>query len=673
VSTLFVCSAPLRGATDGETDTPRIGVVSESLQGREGLRIQTLCTHCNSANVQVGGLSRDLVPMSRDGFPLVGGLATSMVLAMLPADSIAEAQVVRGPGEAGQSHAAAGGEVNLVGSTASEIPGFDLSAETGSYSLRQATARAAGRLASWASASAIFGVTEADPVDDDDDGWNDVPGVDRRFADAAVTLTPSRPHELLFGASYIDEENPFGRGAFDAVRFITEGVDGWTREDASFERTELRTGWNWKNRSGGTFEFRSLAARRNQTQASQLTAQTSGFFADADRLIDRFRIEENNLWANAVYEQPFGIEWRMTVGVEASRQRVDAANREPLAIISGREIEPQLAVETVDLFSTFLDLEWNPTPRVGIQLGLRHDRAEMTTALSAPQPQSSLREESEISPRLTLRYYPGRAWTLRFVAGDTFRPPTPILAEVCCGQRYQTTELVRAERGTTAGLEVVFAPTPRFRASAYLARTEFEDHILRLVGWSQVFIQTYALANVPRSIAERAELALRWSPAPRWQLDASAGWLSFENSGASEVDLFVTPPSFGAPQRVPIRIDRIPYQPIRSGSVAARVELARRTVLSFQASYTGSMWIQQFNRLPQNSTLDRREMRRTPEFWLLNLTTEIPLNRRVSLLATINNLTNEIQNDLSDPTTDYNWGPLAGRSWRAGLKVHLGG
>jgi outer membrane receptor protein involved in Fe transport len=66
-------------------------------------------------------------------------------------------------------------------------------------------------------------------------------------------------------------------------------------------------------------------------------------------------------------------------------------------------------------------------------------------------------------------------------------------------------------------------------------------------------------------------------------------------------------------------------------------------------------------------------MRRTPEFWLLNLTSEIPLSRRVSLLATVNNLTNEIQNDLSDPTTDYNWGPLAGRSWRAGLKVHLGG
>jgi len=209
--------------------------------------------------------------------------------------------------------------------------------------------------------------------------------------------------------------------------------------------------------------------------------------------------------------------------------------------------------------------------------------------------------------------------------------------------------------------------------SAYVARTEFEDHILRLVGWSQVFIQTYTLANIPRSVADRAELALRWSPNGRLRFDASAGWLSFENVGDEEVDVFVTPPSFAAPQRVPIRIGRVPYQPVRSGSLAARIELPRSTFLSLQTSYTGSMAIQQFIRLPQNSVLDTREMRQTPEFWLLSVTAEIPLTQAISLMTAINNLTNEIQNDLPDPTTDYNWGPLAGRSFRVGLRFHLGG
>ena len=32
----------------------------------------------------------------------------------------------------------------------------------------------------------------------------------------------------------------------------------------------------------------------------------------------------------------------------------------------------------------------------------------------------------------------------------------------------------------------------------------------------------------------------------------------------------------------------------------------------------------------------------------------------------IDNVTDELQNDLGDRTTDFNWGPLAGRSWRLG-------
>ena len=64
-------------------------------------------------------------------------------------------------------------------------------------------------------------------------------------------------------------------------------------------------------------------------------------------------------------------------------------------------------------------------------------------------------------------------------------------------------------------------------------------------------------------------------------------------------------------------------------------------------------------------------MRETPGFWLLKLSAEVPLTRRVTLKAAVDNLTDRIQNDLGDPTTDYNWGPLAGRSWRAGLRFHL--
>ena len=664
---------PAQGPADAvELKEIAADTTTGALQGKDGLRIQTLCTHCNSANIQVGGLSRDLVPILRDGFPIVGGLHTSYVLGVLPADSIAEAQVVRGPGAAALSNAAAGGEIRLTGSTASEVPWFDFLAQTGSYSLQRASARLAGSLAPWASGSVAVGITEADPVDDDADGWIDVPAVDRRFAEADLRLSPGSKHEILFGTSFIDEDNPLGRGAFDPFLYILEGADGWTREDMRFERQEIRVGWSWRMPSRGALEIRALTAERAQTVRSQVTAVPEPLGPEANQLIDRFEIEESNLWAAVSYEQPLGLSWRIAGGLEASRQNVEAINREPLTGIGGQPLVESAALESVDLFSAHVDVGWTPSPAWDLQFGLRRDVADLLTDLET-DPGSKVRSDHETSPRLTVSFFPARAWTLRLVAGETFRPPRPILAQVCCGQRYQTTENVHSERGRTVGLEVSYEPTPRLRAVAYLARTDFDDHLLRLVGWSQVFIQTYALANIPESTARRAELSLGWTPWRPLTLDASVGWLSFRNIAEDhQVDVHVTPPSRAAPVVVPITIDRVPYQAGRWGALSANLSL-RRFLLGVGVSYTGTMPIQQFERLPQNSRLDTENMRETPGFWLVNLSTELPLNAHVALLLAANNVTDRIQDDLGDPTTDYNWGPLAGRSWQAAVKVRLGG
>jgi len=660
-------------ATAEEPEQDPVGsvAVSGALQGKDGVRIQTLCTHCNSANIQVGGLSRELAPVSRDGFPLIGGLATSFVLSVLPADSIASTQVVKGPGEAALSNAAAGGEIDLTAATPNEVPRLDLFAETGSFSLRRAGARAAGRLASWASGSIVLGSTRTDPVDDDNDGWNDVPAVDRGFAEGELSLAPATDHALDLGVSFIDEENPEGRGAFDAFRYITEGRDSWTREDAVFDRVEFRVGWKWALRRKGTLAVRLLDATRHQKQRSQLTALDSGFFEGANELIDRFRIREQNRWGNVAYELPIGLNWRFRAGVENSRQEVQAANREPLDILAGSAADPELAEETVELLSMYVEAGWSPSPTWDVQFGLRRDEADLETRLSHPEPSVVARSAAEISPRLTVRLFPAPGWTLRLLAGRTFRPPKPILSEVCCGQRYQTTEHVRPERATTLGFEAAYVPSPRLRTSLYVASTDFDDHILRVVGWSQVFIQTYALANIPEARAQRAELALRWTPRPRLTLDASIGWLSFQNTGDERVDVIVSPPSRSSVEIVPISIGRVPYQAVRSGSVSAGWRLPNGALLGAQAGYSGSMLIQQFTRLPLNSELNTEEMRETPDFWLVNLSAEIPLNAHLVLLARVDNVTNQLQNDLGDPTSDYNWGPLAGRSWRLGLRARL--
>ncbi len=53
---------------------------------------------------------------------------------------------------------------------------------------------------------------------------------------------------------------------------------------------------------------------------------------------------------------------------------------------------------------------------------------------------------------------------------------------------------------------------------------------------------------------------------------------------------------------------------------------------------------------------------------MVNLSFRTRLGRNLELVGGVDNLTDRLQNDLGNPSVDYNWGPLAGRSWRLGLR-----
>jgi outer membrane receptor protein involved in Fe transport len=230
-----------------------------------------------------------------------------------------------------------------------------------------------------------------------------------------------------------------------------------------------------------------------------------------------------------------------------------------------------------------------------------------------------------------------------------------------------------AETGRTLGAELIFQPSPNLRLSTYVARTDFDDHIVKLVGRSYYYLQTYALANVQESRADTAEVAARWKPADRLTLDGSISWLSHRNTSGVGAPIDLTLPVV----TVVVDFDRVPYQPVRTGSVAATLELPGSVSLTGQASYTGEMLIQQFSPElapfpPPNPddplSLLLPNMRRTPGFWLAGLAFRAPLGRDLELVGGVDNITDRIQTDLRDPTTDFNWGPLTGRSWRLGLR-----
>jgi hypothetical protein len=64
-------------------------------------------------------------------------------------------------------------------------------------------------------------------------------------------------------------------------------------------------------------------------------------------------------------------------------------------------------------------------------------------------------------------------------------------------------------------------------------------------------------------------------------------------------------------------------------------------------------------------------MREIGGFWVTNVSVTAPLGKYAEISVGVDNVGDFIENDLGDPTRDYNWGPLTGRAYRLGLRLSL--
>ncbi len=684
---LFAGAAPAEegapvGSTETESpeETESSPTLADLLQGQDGVRIQTMCTHCNSANIQVGGLSQDHAPVYRNGYPVIGGLATSILLNILPPDAVAETKVDKGPGSAAAASSAAGGTMRLTESTPLEVPLCEVILEGGSYDSVDLAARVAGPIRPWLSGMVTASTESVDVVDDDGDGWNDVAAVERTFAEGQLNFEIGRSHDLDVGVSWIDEEDEFGRGKWDNLAWDWQNPDaflGWVREDTSFDRIEYRGGWSWSLGKGREIELKLLDATRNQAVLAQETRE-SEFLPELTEIHERFVIREDNSWGGLTYRHPVGMRWLLSAGVEAERDRLHV---ESYAIFSD---EPEPGTDRLKHSSAYAEFEWAVSHKWELQAGIRYTDATWKSTRTDPNPLiDELLTESQSKdralPRFSLKFKPADAWTLRLLAGATLRVPESVMSEVCCGQRYQRNASTLAETGETWGFEGIYQPSPDLRTNLYIARTYLDDYIMRVPGWSDAYIQTYALANVSEARADTAEIAVRWSPTWFVTFDASLGWLSFKSREVERVTMEID--QMSGPVPAYLLVDRIPYLPVRTASISASLSLPRGGSITLGGAYTGEMLIHWFDpdnpqELPPgfpiflNNSL-QEEPRWTDDFLLVNMSAEVPIRHGFNLLAAVNNIGDYIQNDLGDPATDYNWGPLSGISWRVGLKYHF--
>jgi len=100
----------LAGTVAAEEATPER---TEDQLEASGVAIQTVCTNCNNADLSLGGLGNDHVPIVCDGLPVPKGLAQVYLLSVTPPTILDKIAVKRGPYSAELEGSAVGGAIKL--------------------------------------------------------------------------------------------------------------------------------------------------------------------------------------------------------------------------------------------------------------------------------------------------------------------------------------------------------------------------------------------------------------------------------------------------------------------------------------------------------------------------------------------------------------------------------
>jgi len=642
-----------------------------------------MCTNCNSANIDLGGLGGELLPIDLDGYDIVGGLQTIYALNVTPSALMGNITVEKGPGDFAAPGEAIGGAIHLSSAARGGRPLFQAAGELGSYGWASGQANATYNARGF-SGTALYVRSHSQEVDANGDGYPESGRLYRRYGLGEVSYRFANGLQLTAGASTTDEDDYDGHGKYSLVAsFIADpscfsdptGCEAiYLREDAYVEQNLQRLGMDLPVAERGKLTLRAMHSGREQSILDQNT------FPD-DPVELTYQIDDRNFSGEIRYEHLIGNRVLLAGGVTRRRQVLDVDNE--LAVLLTQ-------AHTTDIFENSgadAGVEIDINPQWHLRAGLRYDEWGTSHVEGEPDPDDpgaiptdklvQSKSWSQVSPRARLTWKPARAWTFALAAGRASRAARPVFEEVCCGQQYQSNIELELERSYAGSLEAVWQPEPWFRLGAYGHRTVFRDHILRMVGSSLGGVQTYVQGNVPRAEYTGLTLTSRMQVPERLTVDLSYSWLDAKNTSDSPISILFFPPSSPILTLHNIPMDDLPYRAHRAGSAQVLwTEPQSRFDVTLGTQYQGEMLIQNWNPgvigiepSPQYGLL--YDLEETPSFWIVNARVSWRPQPKLDLHLGVDNIGDYVQADLSDPSNDYNWGPIRGRYYYGGVTFTL--
>lgn len=361
-----------------------------ALDFQPGLRVEYDCANCGFSQLRINGLSGQYTQVLLDSRPVFSSLSMVYGLEQIPASMIERVEVVRGGGSALFGSNAIGGTVNIITKepTASQLDFSHQTGVLGLSSIDHSTALNASLLSEDRRAGAyIFTMVRGrDAYDRNGDGFSESPMIKGETVGMRTYYKFSQHAKITAEYHHIHE---FRRGG--------DSLELPAHQALIAEQAEHHI-----NGGGISFDWSRAKNAVNVYSSLQNIARKSYYGTNLD---PGAYGSTQDLTLNAGVQYIRHID-RMLIMPSTFTGGVDftANNLIDRMLGYGRIINQQTRTTGV-----FLQNEWRDD-RFGLLLGLRLDKHNLLTA-------------PVLSPRLTIRYLPGKNWTLRAGYARGFRAP----------------------------------------------------------------------------------------------------------------------------------------------------------------------------------------------------------------------------------------------------------